>query len=765
MQFATPVPWWVLALGVLLSAVVAYGAYRRPAVPLSFWRRLLLVDLRSAALLLVFLFLLQPVRTAPGPPGGAVVAVLVDHSRSMAIPDAAGAPRLARAVALVRDSLLPQLAPRADVELFGFGDRLFETTLEGAAADAPRTDLAGALEEVASRLAARPLAGLVVVSDGGETGPRPAARVAADSGSRLFTVGVGAPQPGPDREVVSFTAGPPPAAQSVVDLTAAVASHGLGGEAFEVRLLGNGRLLDRRRVTPTGAGAPARVVFRVRPDPEAATLYTVEVPAAAGEIVAGNNTGRVLVPPPPRPRRVLLIEGAPSYEHTFLKRVWQADPGLVLDAVIRKGMNDLGEQTFYVQGDPERTPALGGGFPAEREALFAYDAIVLANVEADYFRVPQLELLASFVAERGGGLLSLGDATLSRRGWGASALAAVLPVALVDPGRGAEYGSAGGGLEASGDGGEALELTAAGARHPVMRLASTPEETRERWRAVPRLAGAVALGAPKPGATLLAVTPAQPGRPAQPLIAIQRYGAGRAMAFAGRAAWRWRMRMPADDRTYEVFWGQVAALADGGGARSDHPREPRGRRAGRPVGDRSPGARRGVRPRPRRVARSLRERAGRRDAAGPSGARRRRRGALPGRAPVDRARCLPDRSGCRSGRGAAGRRNRLGARRGHGRGAGRPVVERAGARARCGGDRRAVRRTGRSRRAGRIDPRRIRGAPGSDPHPAVAQRLDVPVAGRRARDRVGAAAPVGAAMTSMPATRAAMRSGRGRGSP
>ena len=563
MQFATPAPWWGLALGVVLATLVAWGAYRRSAVALSFWRRVLLIDLRAAALLLVFLFLLQPVRTAPGGAGGAVVAVLVDHSRSMAIPDAAGDPRLTRAVALVRDNLLPQLPPHAGVELFGFGDRLFETTLDAAEADAQRTDLAGALEDVAARLAGRPVAGVVVVSDGGETGTRSAARVAAASGPRLFTVGVGAPHPGPDREVVALTAGEPPAAQSVVDVTAAVASRGLGGEAFEVRLLGNGRLLDRRLVTPSAAGAPARVVFRVRPEPETATLYTVEVPEAEDELVAGNNRRRVLVPPPWRPRRVLVIEGAPSYEHTFLKRVWRADPGLVLDAVIRKGMNDRGEQTFYVQGDPERTAALGDGFPAGREALFAYDAIVLANVEADFFRVAQLELAAAFVAERGGGLLSLGDATLSRRGWGASALAPVLPVALVDPGRGAEYGSAGGGAEASTDGGDALALTAAGARHPVMRLAATPEETRERWRAVPRLAGAVAIGGPKPGATLLAVTPAQPGRPVQPLIAIQRYGAGRAMVFAGRAAWRWRMRMPADDRTYEVFWGQVARWLTG----------------------------------------------------------------------------------------------------------------------------------------------------------------------------------------------------------
>ena len=30
------------------------------------------------------------------------------------------------------------------------------------------------------------------------------------------------------------------------------------------------------------------------------------------------------------------------------------------------------------------------------------------------------------------------------------------------------------------------------------------------------------------------------------------------MIFAGEASWRWRMRLPAEDRTHEIFWRQVA---------------------------------------------------------------------------------------------------------------------------------------------------------------------------------------------------------------
>jgi hypothetical protein len=47
------------------------------------------------------------------------------------------------------------------------------------------------------------------------------------------------------------------------------------------------------------------------------------------------------------------------------------------------------------------------------------------------------------------------------------------------------------------------------------------------------------------------------GGTARPLIAVQRYGLGRAMVFTGEASWRWRMHLPASDRTFETFWRQA----------------------------------------------------------------------------------------------------------------------------------------------------------------------------------------------------------------
>jgi len=73
---------------------------------------------------------------------------------------------------------------------------------------------------------------------------------------------------------------------------------------------------------------------------------------------------------------------------------------------------------------------------------------------------------------------------------------------------------------------------------------------------LPALASNAALGGPRPGASVLAVTTA-PGGVARPLVAVQRYGDGRAMIFSGEASWRWKMLLPASDRTYETFWKQA----------------------------------------------------------------------------------------------------------------------------------------------------------------------------------------------------------------
>ena len=561
MSLATAPAWWVLIVLCAGAGLVGYVAYAKPSVPLSWRQRSILGGLRIASLLLLVLFLLRPVSTEPAAMRDAVVPVIVDASRSMRLTDVTEGRRIDRATAAVREQILPSLETEFQVDVLTLGDDIRQsdvTALLSLEPDGARSDLLSALTEVEQRYPSRTVAGVVLVTDGGDTSGREIAEVASEIGFPVYAVGVGALQPTLDLPVAGLTAGAAPAAGSVVDIDVSVVSYGRGPEPVELMLLEDGQLADLRRVTPGDDGVPVRAVFQVSPKRDGATLYTVEIDPEAGEVTIDNNRRSVLVQPPGRPRRLLMVEGSPGYEHTFLKRVWIRDPGIALDAVIRKGQNDRGEHTFYIQGDARRTAAPGVGYPVDRRTLFQYDAVILANVEAESLDPAQLDLTADFVEDRGGGLLLLGSLALTGPGLVDSPLEAVLPLDVSPRRRSGEFRAADAQLDRA-------TVTSDGLTHPIMQIGSTPTETRERWEQLPPLGGSVALGRAKPGASVLAVVPG-PGGDIRPLVAIQRYGRGRSMVFAGEAAWRWKMLQPATNRSYDRFWGQAARWLSAGAA-------------------------------------------------------------------------------------------------------------------------------------------------------------------------------------------------------
>ncbi len=381
MTFAYPVPWWGLAALGLACLLLARAAYVRTGVSLPAAKRALLVGLRALALAALVVCLLRPVATLPPRDSQqGVVALVVDTSRSMRIADAAGGARLDQAAAIAT-SLAADLGRTFRVDVLSAGERVERASLDRLRATGRRSDLGGAIAAVRDRYKDAPLAGIVLVSDGAETGAARPPQTAATVQAPVFTVGVGAPVVARDREVRSVTVGPSALDASLVDLTATIVAH--GERRVSARVMQGSRVLAVRDVDVPADGSPVQQAFTVPPDRSAPAVFRIDIPADAGELTDANNGADVLVAPPGRPRRVLMIEGQPGYEHSFLKRAWHDDPSVSLDAVVRKGRNDVGEDTYYVQAAPGRTAALTAGFPASREALFAYDGLVLANLEPD----------------------------------------------------------------------------------------------------------------------------------------------------------------------------------------------------------------------------------------------------------------------------------------------------------------------------------------------------------------------------------------------
>src|SRR6266850_5004804 len=250
MHFAYPFPWWLAVILAALIAALAYLEYRRPLSPLTPTQRGFLVGLRVAVLAALVLFLFRPIAILPPASSrDAIVPMLVDVSRSMRLGDADGQTRIARAAALLKNELGLPLTSHFATELYTFGDGLAPAKPDALSPDARRTDLSGALTAVRERYRGQRVAGIVVLSDGADTGTRSAAtaaqgavdRTATEAGGPpVFAIGIGSPDGPHDREVLGMTAGDPRLDQASVDLHVTAVSSGFGRTPFQLRVLANG---------------------------------------------------------------------------------------------------------------------------------------------------------------------------------------------------------------------------------------------------------------------------------------------------------------------------------------------------------------------------------------------------------------------------------------------------------------------------------------------------------------------------------------------
>jgi hypothetical protein len=104
-----------------------------------------------------------------------------------------------------------------------------------------------------------------------------------------------------------------------------------------------------------------------------------------------------------------------------------------------------------------------------------------------------------------------------------------------------------------------IEPTPFGVTHGVTQLAATEDRSVERWKTMPPLSALNAVRRTRPGAVTLLLGRGD-GHPApQVVLAYQRYGAGKALAFTAHDSWLWQMHadVPLEDMTHENLWRQL----------------------------------------------------------------------------------------------------------------------------------------------------------------------------------------------------------------
>lgn len=531
-----------------IAALFTILTYRSVRGHTRLMDRAALTLLRLGTLAVILFCLFRPVlilRAAV--PQQNFLGVLFDDSRSMRVADQDGQPRSAFVNAAFgpESSVLKALSDRYALRYFRFSSA---TDRVGAAREltfsGTQSRIGDALQRTREEFAGLPLAGLVVVTDGADTAE--ASIEESLLGLRasqvpVFTVGVGRETLGRDIQISRINTPRSVLKGSNLEVDVILTQTGFSGQTVPLNVEDSGRILSTQQVELPGDGEPTTVRVHFSATEPGARVLRFRVPPREGEEILQNNVREVLLEVIDRREKILYFEGEPRFEVKFIRRAVAEDKNLQLVVLQRTAENK------YMRLEVDNPDELAAGFPKTRDELFSYRGLILGSIEASAFTGDQLRMIADFADRRGGGLMMIGGRrAFSEGGYQGTPIADALPVVL----------------DSKAPEGTLLRLqvrpTPAGIGHAVTQIAKTERESAERWGELPEVTTVNPLRQVKPGATTLLMGTDETRRD-QVVLASQRYGRGKVLAFSVQDSQIWQMhaQIPVEDMTHETYWRQL----------------------------------------------------------------------------------------------------------------------------------------------------------------------------------------------------------------
>lgn len=457
-----------------------------------------------------------------------------------------------------------------DLRQFTFDQSVEATEFADFNAEGTVSSISESLNEIGKRFRNRPSAGIILITDGNDTGP---VELNLAELPPVYPVIVGNENTAEDTGIARVSVSQTNFEDAPVTIVAEIETSGFKGKPLALQLLkSDGSLIEEQSFTGTEPNQAHSVRFQFNPDEPGVSDFRVrvidretandigngEVTTSSNEATVANNQRSVIVDRAQGPYRILYVSGRPNWEFKFLRRAVQKDDEVDLVGLIRIAREEP-KFTFRSRHDERTNPLFKGfgndrdeeaqqynepvlvrmgtrdaeelrdGFPKTAEQLFEYQAIVLDDVEAAFFTQEQLALIEQFVSQRGGGLLMLGGQESFAQGdYDRTPVGQLLPVYLDNT------------PTISPDTGFRLELTREGWLQPWVRVESTEPEEHQRLDTMPGFATLNQVKSIKPGASVLAQVVSIDGT-TWPALVAQRYGRGRSAALLIGDFWRWHL--------------------------------------------------------------------------------------------------------------------------------------------------------------------------------------------------------------------------------
>jgi hypothetical protein len=531
----------IAILGAFLALLTAriYWGVGKSIGP---WRNLVLLLLRITGIALVLLLLLQPSQrvSLPPPTKDRVTLIGLDTSLSMKQRDPGNETRFDAAKNLLQQSgaVAPNgMAASERTLLFGFADDarpLLQSIL-----DLVPTGKTTLFDKSINTMLGAPagdeaINAVILLTDGHDfemVNPVKTGLAARRRGAPIYAVALG--RQGDVRDVAVRITGFQPYCyvKQKARINATLRLIGCELEDLTVQLLRQGQVVQSKRVNAQQL-QELPVEFEIT-EPEIGQYeYEVRVQPLENEVDTTNNSAITYLNVIDQQIRVLLLEGDPYWDTTFLQRSLMRNDKTDVDALIRYG-------TRHVRAI-RKTPGTGElQLPKTVDELAPYDVVILGR-SVDTLPDPAQagglqDLLDHYVKDRGGTVI------FSRGGAFQKPSSTNLePVLWSDKSRDHVH----------------LDATAEGRSLSVFQILNSGEGGMD---ALPDMVSGKVPGEIQPLTSVLAQATSRQDATSQPAIVHRHYGQGQVVSIGVDGLWRWSFnaKIQAVDSPFDRFWDQL----------------------------------------------------------------------------------------------------------------------------------------------------------------------------------------------------------------
>ncbi len=409
-----------------------------------------------------------------------------------------------------------------------------------------------ALKKVLDDLRGTPPAAIILLTDGiASAGAADKLTAVAPEALRrlvpVYCVGLGSSEPVRDLQLFDMLSTDVAFVDDPIDFSAKLKAYGLEGREarLELRRKDDAQVLASETVRIPADGRSLRVDLTFAPTDDGEfdfVLNAAIIPDAkqrARETNLSNNSEIRHVSVRRQKIRVLLADSIPRYEFRFVKHLLERDKTIELHTILQEADLEFSSE------DQTALPY----FPVKRGELYQHDVIILGDVDPAQLNSGTFDDLQNFVREAGGGLILIAGESFNPTSYRGTPIETMIPVELdrverPDP--------------ASAESERFYpRLTLEGQKGTtIFRFSTDADENRNIWSALPELRWMLRAPALKSGAVVFLEHPSRSGNEGNlPVIAMQRYGAGKVLFHATDELHRWRYR--AGDRYYARYWIQA----------------------------------------------------------------------------------------------------------------------------------------------------------------------------------------------------------------